>query len=298
MQSGDEQTLLQQGIAAVRVGQKARARELLKQVIGLNRYNELAWLWLSGVIDDLAGRMQCLENVLAVNPDNAAARKGLAQLQAQIAPPEIEPLPSPTRGALYDQSPSPRTKSRMTNSVPEAVHPPTSISRAKTPATEDVQIKPAGHTGFGAFVAAVLAYLGTAIPVGIVLGFIGVLIAHQMDYPKVTHTRFLFKTRTTIEPLPPEIQFMTITLANWTSMALAGVVVARRRLGGSRVGVVLNCLIIGIAYVLLSIALQPKLSELSGLEIINTTVSYVEFIFGPPIGMLAAWLAFQTSKAE
>ncbi len=141
---------------------------------------------------------------------------------------------------------------------------------------------------------AILAYLLTAIPIGIALGFAGAAIAREMGYPKVTH--YLFKTK--IEPIPPEIQFLTLTLANWISIALAGIVVAKKRLGGSRKAVTLNCLIAGVGYVLLSIALQPELSEWIEMEIINTTVSYIEFALGPIIGALAAWLAFRPTDKK
>jgi tetratricopeptide (TPR) repeat protein len=75
--------LLQEGIAAAKSGQRERAYDLLMQVVEEDKENVLAWLWLSGVADSLDDREICLENVLALDPTNAAARKGLAQVREQ-----------------------------------------------------------------------------------------------------------------------------------------------------------------------------------------------------------------------
>ena len=75
--------LLQEGIAAAKSGQRERAYDLLMQVVEEDKENVLAWLWLSGVADSLDDREICLENVLALDPTNVAARKGLAQVREQ-----------------------------------------------------------------------------------------------------------------------------------------------------------------------------------------------------------------------
>ena len=89
--------LLQAGIAAAKTGQRERARGMLLRVIEHDEENVTAWLWLSGLVDDLEERQICLENVLTLEPDNALARKGLARLQQmrEAAPPpeEIEETP-------------------------------------------------------------------------------------------------------------------------------------------------------------------------------------------------------------
>jgi tetratricopeptide (TPR) repeat protein len=75
--------LLRKGIAAAKSGQRERAYDLLMQVVEEDEENALAWLWLSGVADSLDDREICLENVLALDPTNAAARKGLAHVREQ-----------------------------------------------------------------------------------------------------------------------------------------------------------------------------------------------------------------------
>jgi len=96
-------SLLNEGIAAAKSGQAARARDLLMQVVEADENNESAWLWLSGVVESLEDRQVCLENVLALNPDSAVAQKGLAWIDQQrasqglpveAAPPVETPPPS------------------------------------------------------------------------------------------------------------------------------------------------------------------------------------------------------------
>ena len=80
--------LLKQGITAAKAGDKTRARELLLLAIEVDDHNELAWLWLSGVVESNADRRVCLENVLTINPTNAAALKGMRLLDEQASPAE------------------------------------------------------------------------------------------------------------------------------------------------------------------------------------------------------------------
>ena len=104
--------LLHEGIAAAKAGQRERARELLIRVVEQDEDNALAWLWLSGVVDSLDDQEICLENVLALDPDNDAARKGLAWVQKQRgsqAPssadtmPPSAPLPEPPVAARAER---------------------------------------------------------------------------------------------------------------------------------------------------------------------------------------------------
>ncbi len=71
---------LQEGITAVKENRPEQARLLLLKVIDADEDNERGWLWLSQVVEDTADKRTCLENVLALNPENAAARRMLAGL--------------------------------------------------------------------------------------------------------------------------------------------------------------------------------------------------------------------------
>ncbi len=84
---------LREGVTAAKSGQRERARELLMYVVEQDERNASAWLWLSGVVDSLEDREICLENVLTLDPDNDAARKGLDWVRKQKetqAPPPAE----------------------------------------------------------------------------------------------------------------------------------------------------------------------------------------------------------------
>lgn len=77
------ESLLREGIAALKVGRRAEARNLLMQAIEQDEHNETAWLWLSGAVDTDEDRAICLKNVLVINPSNEVAQRGLASLAAK-----------------------------------------------------------------------------------------------------------------------------------------------------------------------------------------------------------------------
>jgi len=78
--------LLQKGIAAARSGRCEEARGLLKQVIQANSKDEMAWLWLSGLMETNSQKRTCLERVLQINPQNVYARAGLKRLKSTLPP--------------------------------------------------------------------------------------------------------------------------------------------------------------------------------------------------------------------
>ena len=73
---------LRRGVAALKAGRKAEARSVLAQVIEQDESNEMGWLWLSRAAVHDTDRRVCFERVLAINPDNKAARRGLESLIA------------------------------------------------------------------------------------------------------------------------------------------------------------------------------------------------------------------------
>lgn len=81
---------LQAAIALARAGRRRQARELFLQIVEEDEYNEVAWLWLVGLVDDVEDQIVALENVLVINPDNHRARARLERLQKReeaVAPP-------------------------------------------------------------------------------------------------------------------------------------------------------------------------------------------------------------------
>jgi hypothetical protein len=79
----DIDNLVKQAIDAYHAGNKDTARTFLLQAIEQDERHEQAWLWLSAVTETLEEQQICLENVLAINPDNASARKGLETISQQ-----------------------------------------------------------------------------------------------------------------------------------------------------------------------------------------------------------------------
>jgi hypothetical protein len=91
--------LLYEGALAVREGRYADGQGLLLQVIERDEQNELAWLWLSGAMEDPADQQVALENVLAINPNNQAAREGLAWLRERYG--DLSRAAPPTPGGEW-----------------------------------------------------------------------------------------------------------------------------------------------------------------------------------------------------
>jgi len=74
---------LDDAIQYVRMGNKERGRQILEEILETDENNEEVWLWLSAVVDSDEDREICLENVLALDPDNSLARRGLEAVQAR-----------------------------------------------------------------------------------------------------------------------------------------------------------------------------------------------------------------------
>ena len=75
--------MLNAGIQAVRAGKMNEAQEWLVSLLQIDRYNEKAWLWLSGAADNDEDRIECILEVLNINPDNEFAIRGLSALESK-----------------------------------------------------------------------------------------------------------------------------------------------------------------------------------------------------------------------
>jgi hypothetical protein len=71
-----------EAIEQIRAGNREEGRHMLEEILEQDETNEDVWLWLSSVVDTDEDREICLENVLALNPDNEVAQKGLELLQS------------------------------------------------------------------------------------------------------------------------------------------------------------------------------------------------------------------------
>jgi tetratricopeptide (TPR) repeat protein len=81
--------MAQSGIALAKAGRRREARDLLVQLVEVDPNRELAWVWLSELMDTMEDRIIALENALALHPGYAPYEKRLAYLRAQ--PPRVDP---------------------------------------------------------------------------------------------------------------------------------------------------------------------------------------------------------------
>jgi len=113
--------LLQEGIDAARSGHDQRARDLLLQMLEQDPSSVRAWLWLSGVVDTPGEKELCLEQVISIDPDHVAARRGLVFLWEQRQAQRRQPAgsQSPMQRVVPEaESPSPAQLSSAPDPVP------------------------------------------------------------------------------------------------------------------------------------------------------------------------------------
>jgi len=99
----DEARTLRLAREVIQQGDKVAAQKHLLQAIEANSRSEIAWLWLSAIVDDPARERECLERVIAINPNNTVAQQHLQELERQepavrppIPPDQTQPTASPS----------------------------------------------------------------------------------------------------------------------------------------------------------------------------------------------------------
>ena len=100
----NERQRLALAAAAIRQGDRARARELVYAVLDEDPRNATAWSWACEVATTRDERIHCLKQILSINSSHDAARRYLAQLQD-----EASSASAPANAAL------PRTTARSTS---------------------------------------------------------------------------------------------------------------------------------------------------------------------------------------
>jgi tetratricopeptide (TPR) repeat protein len=93
------------GVDAAHEGRQRDALDLFLQVVELDPRNELAWMWLTGYLDDVDDKIVACQNVLTLNPANEKVRIYLDLLLRQKEMPghdkELDP-----QSAMYVQIPT------------------------------------------------------------------------------------------------------------------------------------------------------------------------------------------------
>ncbi|MCA0351408.1 MAG: hypothetical protein LCH85_05385 [Chloroflexi bacterium] len=109
--------LINQAQAALLSGDLTRARGHLAQVIQQEPLNVLAWLMLSEVVHEPERQRECLQRVLALEPQNQTAQKRLTALDqpttvtqaAQLSTPSKPRQPQPAQLIIAPQTPTAAT---------------------------------------------------------------------------------------------------------------------------------------------------------------------------------------------
>jgi tetratricopeptide (TPR) repeat protein len=86
-------TMLREAIEAVRQGDRKRARDLLTRLLKVDQNNAVYWIWLSSVVDTQKERLYCLQTALKLEPENAAAKRGLTLLGGLPPDDSVPPFP-------------------------------------------------------------------------------------------------------------------------------------------------------------------------------------------------------------
>ena len=109
--------LINQAQAALLSGDLTRARGHLAHVIQQEPLNVLAWLMLSEVVHEPERQRECLQRVLALEPQNQTAQKRLAALDqpttmiqaTQLSTPLKPRQPQPAQPIIAPQTPASAT---------------------------------------------------------------------------------------------------------------------------------------------------------------------------------------------
>src|SRR5919109_2828585 len=89
----DGDAVFQEAVEALRAGNKNRARELLTGLLKTDQNNATYWVWMSSTVDSTKERIYCLQTAFKLDPENAAAKRGLI-LHGALPPDEtIQPFP-------------------------------------------------------------------------------------------------------------------------------------------------------------------------------------------------------------
>lgn len=129
---------LELAISAIRSGRKEEGRQLLNLLIQQNPNNEMAWVWMSSVVETDEQRARCLYHALAINPSSQLARRGLQVLGIVVS--DSRPVKIP-RDSQPIQIPRPTLSSQPQLPTPEMIPPETGPIPAKT-ITEELPFIP------------------------------------------------------------------------------------------------------------------------------------------------------------
>ncbi len=89
--------MFNEALSAIQAGERARARDLLTRLLKAGQANPEYWVWMSAVVETAKERTFCLKEASRLDPQNAAAKRGLLLLGA------IPPDPDQVFPARYQK---------------------------------------------------------------------------------------------------------------------------------------------------------------------------------------------------
>lgn len=95
-------TMFDDAVAALRRGDKARAKELLTLLLKTDQNNATYWIWLSAAVDNKKERIYCLQTANKLDPTNTTAKRGLVLLGAMSPDESVQPF-SLNRPRVWEQ---------------------------------------------------------------------------------------------------------------------------------------------------------------------------------------------------
>jgi tetratricopeptide (TPR) repeat protein len=97
-----DDTMFQDALAALKRGDKSRAKELLTLLLKADQNNTTYWIWLSAAVDNTKERIYCLQTAYNLDPKNGTAKRGLILLGALTPDESIQPF-SMNRPRLWEE---------------------------------------------------------------------------------------------------------------------------------------------------------------------------------------------------
>ncbi|MBN1451618.1 MAG: tetratricopeptide repeat protein [Anaerolineales bacterium] len=98
----EEDILFQEAVEALRQKDKAKAKNMLTQLLKSDQKNVQYWIWLSAAVESTKERIYCLQTAHQLDPENATAKRGLVLLGAIPPDESVQPFPL-NRPRLWDE---------------------------------------------------------------------------------------------------------------------------------------------------------------------------------------------------
>ncbi len=86
-------TMFQEAVEALRVGERERARDLLTRLLKTDQNNVNYWIWMSAAVETAKERVYCLQTALRIDPENTTVKRGLILLGALPPDENVPPFP-------------------------------------------------------------------------------------------------------------------------------------------------------------------------------------------------------------